>query len=800
MSNTTIFRQTIVALLTCVLCGVRVSAQEKPPVGAVDPSANPSAVPARPTRAAPVADSIMPDISGNWRMGKDGVFGFATIGKAEESDAFFVIENPIIEAPQAIKVIWSPNAQCFEGPVIFDHKHAAKRTLQLLADGKTLRVTVSLDEPARKDYLSRRNLSGRELDERLKSNWTRKSGDQVQQQAPSFAANDLKPMGKSEQTLVAAPFTTAASEVRQIKVFTLANCSAVGCSKLLKELYDDVKFTADTRTNSIIAVSSDENRLMAIEALLLKLDEAPSKPAAPKSDPMISFTPAPSPTATEVADTVRALKLTEQLAEHEAQARLLAEEIRGLSQQYGRQHPKQVEARRQLDEALANALAAKFKLEQLQITSLEERLTRLKSQIGQRQAVSQQIVARRANELIEGDGLKWDSTGAASESAAETSSKSKPTNPTTKPVASSEMTTQVHFTGPKGMEILIADELEALIAPVRHSFLRHASETQRYDIGFMKAPGFPDFQFVALLDIYPSTPGTHGFSAPLPATDEFLRHNTVPITITEADTRQASSELLIKVVYLSKTSSVETAIPEIKTLDSTSINRGGDVIAAANQFGTILAVLRLAKNVDQLGKLDPKSNNAAITRPRLSSQEVANGGTAERSTSSQPSYQEFAKKLGTMNSLVTEAEETLTRAERDAGNDVVIDTVPNARRRVAEALRNRKAIRDEYATVLRDLELQIESAQAEVDAAKSDAEGAERLVKANQAPTKVSVEAQLRLKQATLTLERIKVRYDLYKKAEEGPRDGQSKDEATSLDKPPASESFINLDAGKPKP
>ena len=48
-----------------------------------------------------------------------------------------------------------------------------------------------------------------------------------------------------------------------------------------------------------------------------------------------------------------------------------------------------------------------------------------------------------------------------------------------------------------------------------------------------------------------------------------------------------------------------------------------------------------------------------------------------------------------MNSSVADAEELLVVAERDAGNAVVVDTVPRARRRLDEAIRNRKAIQDE---------------------------------------------------------------------------------------------------------
>ncbi|MCX7407786.1 MAG: hypothetical protein NTZ32_06850 [Planctomycetales bacterium] len=167
---------------------------------------------------------------------------------------------------------------------------------------------------------------------------------------------------------------------------------------------------------------------------------------------------------------------------------------------------------------------------------------------------------------------------------------------------------------------------------------------------------------------------------------------------------------------------------------------------------------KLVSDYRKLAASPPTTHEASATRrPRLSTSEATNDSTTERSPDSPPPYQEFAKKLATMNSSVADAEELLVVAERDAGNAVVVDTVPRARRRLDEAIRNRKAIQDEYAAVLRDLELQVESAQLEADAAKNNLERHVELSK-NHAATRNELDAtQLRLKQAALALERLKV-------------------------------------------
>ena len=844
MSNSTITRCVLVTLLAFHFSGVCGSAQDVSPVRdeakPIETTIPPAATPA----VDPLAAAPMPDISGTWGVKivepkeMSSILGEMEIRRVQSGATDFLIDQPWGVRPTRVSVRWSYARQRFEGEWKEDESgEQSKITLQLLADKMKLRVIISSRIPTAKQSVDSDGSKDNETKPLVTQEWTRTSSSL----STTFDKNNV-----SYRQLTAAVSTEDSDETKthadapakavQTKVFRLANCSAVECGKLLKVFFDDRGITWDARTNSILVVSADEERMKAIEAILVRLDEAPSKQQAVKLDAFekvrepterlkvvhrhnkklttreaishitiggtdiidviqyskkeigvvglgvgsttlaLWFDKNPQPRtilvtvtreseAAELPKSPEARKLAEYVAEHEANAKLLADEVRGLSQQLGAKHPNLVETRRRLDEALANALAAKFKLEQLQITSLEERLTRLKAQIGQRQSLSKQIVERRARELIEGDALKWDSTGTAAEKGAEPAATSKPNAKLFNSVAASELTTQIHFTGPKGMEVLIAYEREGLIAPIRHSFLRHASETQRYSIGFIKIPGEPDLRFGALLDIFPSTP----------ATDEFLRHNTVPITITDEDTRRASSELLIKVIYLPKPSSVKTAIPEVKTLLSTHISPGGDVIAAANQFGTILAVLRLAKDVDQLGKLEPKSSNTAITRPRLASQQDVKQEVAERSASSQssaeptalPSYQEFAKKLWTMDSSVSESEDALSRAERDAGNDLVIDTVPRARRLFDEAIRNRKAIQDEYAAVLRDLTLQVQSAELEAETAAKNTERIGKLVESGAAPQKELREAELRVKQTALALERLKVRFELYKKAGE---------------------------------
>ena len=534
-----------VVILGFALVQTNVPAQEPSPFGENEKPLKSLAVPAKPAPAAPVADSKMPDISGMWYMVKNGNPSEAMIQRILDDEAYLVNEA----GGWRCHVRWSRDTQCFEETTFnVVPKTTTKLIFQLLPDEQTMLVTISLDEHARKDYLSRRKISDSELDLRLKSEWTRK-----------------KMPRKTD-----APTTSAVRSSSETSPVTVAQQPSAP--------------KADPEQTPV------------------------TKPT--KADAAISFTPAPVPASTGIPNTPAAKRLVEQLQAQESAAAADAATIRQLQAngQAEQNQPPIAEHQRKLKNLLSTAFDLKLQLEELQVKELQSRLSRLERQIGQRKELREKIIARRAGELIEGDTLKWDSTGAASRSAAETSSKSKPTNPTTKPVASAELTTQIHFSGPKGMEVSIGDKPEKLIAPARHTFLRHANDPQRYDIAFTKASDDPDRCFLALLDIFPITPETEGF----------LRHNAVPITITEQDAHHASGTLMIKAIYLPKPSSVQTAIPEIKSVAAWSIS--GDVIEAANQLGTILAVLRLSTNVDQLGKLEPRMSDAAITRPQSSTE------------------------------------------------------------------------------------------------------------------------------------------------------------------------------------
>lgn len=73
--------------------------------------------------------------------------------------------------------------------------------------------------------------------------------------------------------------TIPPEEDLQIKVFFLENAAASESREVLQEVFQDVKITADERTNTVIVASRNQEHLLAIEALVRQLDtSAPKRP------------------------------------------------------------------------------------------------------------------------------------------------------------------------------------------------------------------------------------------------------------------------------------------------------------------------------------------------------------------------------------------------------------------------------------------------------------------------------------------------------------------------------------------
>lgn len=358
--------------------------------------------------------------------------------------------------PGKIELSWSPDTQRFEGTWKEGDDRAGNLAIRMLPGGNVIRGSWTTNAKSKVQ-------PGRPEHSDLE--WLRSNKTPLSQRT---ASNDQesKPNPETHQ---------------QMKIFRLAHGRASDYATILAPIFPRVKLVADPRTNSIVAVSDAEEPLMVLEALLLKLDEDDS-PAPPRTTgSQASAGPMSGPdvlkTVVEVNE-VKAQMLAEQIRqqatklgdnhpdliklkeifeahvkdlleaklqlkqsqidftlksspdhlktavdEYDAKARMLADQFREQSTKLGDKHPELVKLKQDLESTLKAGLEAKFQLEQSQIGQLEERLSRLRTQMQVRKAASQKIIDRRVRELLEPDPLRWNSDGAAATPSDQTESR-----------------------------------------------------------------------------------------------------------------------------------------------------------------------------------------------------------------------------------------------------------------------------------------------------------------------------------------------------------------------------------------
>jgi hypothetical protein len=146
-------------------------------------------------------------------------------------------------------------------------------------------------------------------------------------------------------------------------------------------------------------------------------DLGPSVSNSPRNSGPVSFNKPPVYATGRqfraVTESPAEQKLIEQLQSRESAAAELAMMVRTLqvSGPGERNQPAIDDSQRELQRQLGLAFDLKLQLEELQVQELQSRLSRLERQIGQRRALRDKIIARRAAQLVEDNGLQWDTSG-----------------------------------------------------------------------------------------------------------------------------------------------------------------------------------------------------------------------------------------------------------------------------------------------------------------------------------------------------------------------------------------------------
>jgi len=186
-----------------------------------------------------------------------------------------------------------------------------------------------------------------------------------------------------------------------IKVFTLRNIRARDAERIIKQLFprDIQSAAADERTNSLIVRGSEE-QLNVIYHILTRLDEpdgkADQKGTLPAAQPLTPQTNVP------VAELAKAYEAKEQ------RSAALAAEIRSLPPDPKSERADKLKA--ELHRTVSEAFALRQQLHQAELTELRERMQRIQQNIQARSRISDAIISRRVEDLLN-PALAWEAVG-----------------------------------------------------------------------------------------------------------------------------------------------------------------------------------------------------------------------------------------------------------------------------------------------------------------------------------------------------------------------------------------------------
>jgi hypothetical protein len=371
----------------------------------------------------------------------------------------------------------------------------------------------------------------------------------------------------------------------QIGVFQLENIDATDAARILRQLYGEaLNPVVDVRTNSLVCKDTP-SALQKIEALLLQLDS----PATKAID---------LPTSAQPVDDLRQLD-----NELERRAQEMAAKLRGPA--------PNVAAFKQWNEELratvSKAFDARQNLQRAELAEFSQRLKGIQQSIAMRDRISQQIIDRRVQELLD-PNLKWDAPAIVGENqvppvrdddhvTSENLPKSTPPSgqPSSRYPAGKPPEAFVRIAFDKrqlgkidwlaGPGSLTVDGFGKglIVTPIGSTTSLRLTDLPGRDSAAM---------FVTLQIVAPPS-NDHSRKGVLnPA--EFLAHNTIPLRITDENRdRVLSGELVTKWIYLPH--DVSTAGESIfDTVDSSGSEPGSSQIGEVEKLGVVVAILRLS--------------------------------------------------------------------------------------------------------------------------------------------------------------------------------------------------------------
>ena len=427
-----------------------------------------------------------------------------------------------------------------------------------------------------------------------------------------FSADEIK-AGRVAEFLQTRQATVPAAQALvdpelQIGVFQLENIDATDAAHIVRQLYGKaINPVVDVRTNSLVCKDAP-SVLEEIEALLLQLDSTATK--APDL-----------PTPAQSVDGLRKL-----YGELELRTQELAAKLR-----HPAHNPATVkQLQDELRETVRQAFEARQNLQRAELAEFSQRLKGIQQSIEIRDRISQQIIDRRVEELLD-PNLKWDAPTNVSENQVPsvrddehaTSGKSpkstppadessnrlpggKPLKPVVRIAFDKRQLGKIDWLAGPGSLTVDGFGKGLIVTPIGSTTSLRLTDLPGRDNAAM----FVTLQIVGS----PSNDlSRKGVLNPV----ELLAHNPIPLQITDEDRdRVLSGEFVTKWIYLPH--DLSTAGESIfNTVDSSRSEPGSTQIGEVEKLGVVVAILRLSNRPEPPEVVPPTSRPQDVS-PRIS--------------------------------------------------------------------------------------------------------------------------------------------------------------------------------------
>jgi len=582
------------------------------------------------------------------------------------------------------------------------------------------------------------------------------------------------------------PIGNAETEMETIKMFTLQNADAKEMSEHISTLFEGIKIIPDARTNRIVVRSRDLEQLLAIEALLMKLDESPSSSGF--NDNLHS---------TDANPDQRDLIF---LTSREFQVQ------RGDSQNKVQRDGKQLEwVKTSLDCEVAPDVKP-GDLVDLFLTDVEELVVLDSDQTYEpiRSLALNGVLVEQVRIPVARDSEYGVVLGILVSPAqiARLRNQTKAGEGETKnalhvvrlkhiPAKSIVDLLELEFSNCK----FASDEVQNSIAIRRqwnghdplNDFLRVESAIRKLDVPSMAiVPG------ATTIPPAGHSPESKQLAEQLREQEAAAFSKAATVRRLKADGRATQNQRQIEDHQRQLTQLLNSSLDLKLQLESLQVNelqsrlkRLEQQISRRKKLRDKIVSHRLRELIDdETLRWDPM----AVTRSdkELKPQGAQPATPLESATTSQErlnltdlrdvditftippgkSFQELASLLNSADESITEAKLRLAFAEMNAKRGFSSpEGVRQAQKRVDEAIQYQRLAHLEFDAMLRDLELQIESVKAELEATQRDADRSEQASNSGEGTQKQAEAARLRLRQTQLKLDRLILRYGLFKKA-----------------------------------